>query len=134
MVKKVAKYRNDPLANVRIDRPRTADEARADAHQNLVDAAADEAAAEADIEEAPSVAEIADTSARVRAEKREVTAPAKIVAGRLPRYMVVNDQTVSWRGQQLRLKGGKSIVSDERHGPGAVKQFKAMGIQMKEAK
>lgn len=132
MAKKVAKRKTaDPLQGVRIEPPRTAGEAVADAGRVLADAAI--SAAEVD-ETSPSIVEIAATAARVKIEKQLVSAPAKISAKKLPRYRVMNDQTVSWRGQQLRLKGGKSEVGDEKQGPGAVAKFQSMGVKLQEIK
>lgn len=132
MAKKTAKRKAaDPLSNVRIEPPRSAEQLKSDAEQALSDAASE---AEVAAEDAPSVAETAATAARVRAEKKVVAAPPKARKKQLPRYKVLADQTVTWRGQALRLKGGKSIVGDEKQGPGAVEKFRLMGVKLEELK
>ena len=118
----------DPLANVRLETPKTADEAKSEAERAVADAAEADQYAE---EDTTTAAEQAATDAAVREEKKLVKAPAKIPVKRLPRYLVLTDQTVTWKGQNLRLKANVSILGDEKHGPGAIKAFERMGVKMK---
>jgi len=113
----------DPLAGVRIAAPKTAPVA-APAETGTTPTPPPE-------EPVEDATEVAAAKKALRDEKKLVTAPAKATAPKIPEYLVQRDQRVFWRGQQLRLRGGVSIVSDRKFGAGGVEAFRNMGVSLK---
>ena len=126
----MSKYKktNDPLANVRIEAPRGADQEGDD----------DGAQFEADLEGAtpspdddPVLSPEAEKQASrdLAAEKKAVVVAA-VPKSTTPHYLVKVDHRVFLNGQLIRLKADKSVISDQTHGTGAVERFRAMGVKL----
>lgn len=131
------KKAHDPLANIRVEPPKTVtaeteekptDETAAKVKKD----AASLGGAVSKSEAAATLKAAAAKAEELKAEKKAVVLPPKDKPKPVTKHLVMNTINVSWHRQILRLKGGESILSDEKFGPGAINKFRAMGVKLQE--
>ena len=81
--------------------------------------------------EGPVVAEI--TAEALAAEKAAAaqTEPPPVPPLYLPKYRVIADKRIFWKGQQINMKAGK-IIKPENYAPGAIDHFIMCGVQLEQ--